>query len=597
MDILNIFEHSNARYLDAKQLAREFVWTQSFRKLLNESNHVILGSRGSGKTALVKMLSHECLSMCDSPEAKEIISKNSFIGTYIPLKVSWVKSISPIDDKEHTFFKWSLNLSSCARFVDTMRSCVISNLSNDIEILRAEKAISEQVSKFWFSKTVNTFNDISKELEDIEYYKNIVVNKKKLGLELSNEDISIGLNFNSELFAPLKKAISILKQLLNIPEEAVWCVCIDEAEFLSKEHQEVLNTHMRSFNELVFKITTLPYSHYSIDTTVGTQLNIGHDFHYLYVDRLGFLDGANRSSKANQDVFDDFAEKLFAQRIKGTLLDNNRITLKSLLGCSTFLEKPTKIYAEDEFESKLEEHFNKSINDRAKRLKVDSPQSFQDSIVRKYSGMIMLKESFKEFKGNAAPSIYSGKTLIVRCSDANPRRLLKMFNHLLSSKLQSGKTFDMIPYSEQGNKMKEFSYQELNNVNHEVEGKNVFDLIVRIGQFFKKSLHSENYNGTYYHSIKNIDVQHFKLIKKAVDLGIIYPNFSSVDDSNKMPSRAGSFSFAYCLSPYFYLMPRKGGQANFSSIVKGVRVNNSTFIDESQFEMFIDRSHEGELNE
>jgi hypothetical protein len=242
-------------------------------------------------------------------------------------------------------------------------------------------------------------------------------------------------------------------------------------------------------------------------------------------------------------------------------------------------------------------HFNKSINDRAKRLKVDSPQSFQDSIVRKYSGMIMLKESFKEFKGNAAPSIYSGKTLIVRCSDANPRRLLKMFNHLLSSKLQSGKTFDMIPYSEQGNKMKEFSYQELNNVNHEVEGKNVFDLIVRIGQFFKKSLHSENCNGIYYHSIKNIDFQHFKLIKKAVDLGIVYPNFSSVDDSNKMPSRTGSFSFAYCLSPYFYLMPRKGGQANFSSIMKGVKVSNSTFIDENQFEMFTDSSHEGELNE
>jgi hypothetical protein len=44
-------------------------------------------------------------------------------------------------------------------------------------------------------------------------------------------------------------------------------------------------------------------------------------------------------------------------------------------------------------------------------------------------------------------------------------------------------------------------------------------------------------------------------------------------------------------------MPRKGGQANFSSIMKGVKVSNSTFIDENQFEMFTDSSHEGELNE
>ncbi|ELV3466517.1 hypothetical protein SGI67_002375, partial [Enterobacter asburiae] len=116
----NIFEHSNARYFTSDQLAEEFVWTPAFESLISNKNHIILGSRGSGKTALIKMLSHECLTKLKDEKAREIIEQRSFIATYIPLKVEWVNSIGDIDDN-NLLFKWSLNLSSCARFLDTIR--------------------------------------------------------------------------------------------------------------------------------------------------------------------------------------------------------------------------------------------------------------------------------------------------------------------------------------------------------------------------------------------------------------------------------------------------------------------------------------------
>ncbi|WP_217450947.1 hypothetical protein, partial [Yersinia artesiana] len=144
----NIFEHSNARYFTSNQLAEEFVWTPAFESLISNKNHIILGSRGSGKTALIKMLSHECLTKLNDEKARKIIEQRSFIATYIPLKVEWVNSIGDIDDNNQ-LFKWSLNLSSCARFLDTIRSCLHSYIEDEIDRIIREKSICNKISELW----------------------------------------------------------------------------------------------------------------------------------------------------------------------------------------------------------------------------------------------------------------------------------------------------------------------------------------------------------------------------------------------------------------------------------------------------------------
>ncbi|WP_207189426.1 hypothetical protein, partial [Pectobacterium carotovorum] len=88
-------------------------------------------------------------------------------------------------------------------------------------------------------------------------------------------------------FKPFEFATRIVKKSLSIPSESKWIVCIDEAEFLTKSHHKTLNTFMRSANELVFKITTMPYRHHTLDTDVDANINIGHDLEYVYIDKLG----------------------------------------------------------------------------------------------------------------------------------------------------------------------------------------------------------------------------------------------------------------------------------------------------------------------
>ncbi|CAI1774804.1 TPA: hypothetical protein ACKQDQ_003782 [Serratia marcescens] len=566
----NIFEHSNARYFTSNQLAEEFVWTPAFESLISNKNHIILGSRGSGKTALIKMLSHECLTKLNDEKAKKIIDERSFIATYIPLKVEWVNSIGDIDDNNQ-LFKWSLNLSSCARFLDTIRSCLHSYIDDEIDRILKEKSICNKISELWLSRKLNTITDIYDELEITEYKKNIIFNKMKLGLKLSDDDLMVGLNFNTDLFKPLIMALSTVRKEIGFSNSSTFCVCIDEAEFLTKEHHRILNTHMRSYNEIVFKITTMPYRHYTLETETGTPLNMGHDFDYLNIDKQG-LHGSSKNNSNN--FFENFAEKLFRKRIKNSSIINKDITLEFLLGNSILVDSPKDALPDNELMEKVREYCDSSTIKRAERLLDQDYSLFESSVSRKLRGTLILKDSFQRYKGNASPSIFSGYSLIVRCSDGNPRRLLRLFNYLFSKNIESCTELQPLSDKEQGAKLKEFSYSELDGLNLEVDGKKAFDLFTTIGRFLKDKLHTDKINTDTYNSF-SFDVEDdkvWKYIETAVDLGLIYPDFRGLDNDNKMPNRKGRFSLAFCLSPHFYLMPRKG-----NSIKLSVILNNNSY--------------------
>lgn len=562
----NIFEHSNARYLSSDQLAHEFVWTPVFESLLTNKHHVILGSRGSGKTALVKMLSHECLAQLPHAKAREIIQSRSFIATYLPLKVEWVSSISDID-QDNSLFIWSINISSCARFIDTIKSCLSSYIDCPINRVISENNIAKKISDCWLNKKLDTLTQVSNELEEIEFKKNIVFNKIKLGVDISKEDNLIGFNFSSDLFKPIEIGVSILKSELNISDESTFCLCIDEAEFLNIEHHRILNTYMRSFSNLIFKLTTMPYRHYTLETLTSASLNIGHDFEYINIDKHGLYNGKG----ITKQYFEDFAENLFKKRLEVSGIKNINVSLRSLLGDSMLIDNPGEVFTDEMFLKALNEFCDEKTIFRALKLQNENLKKYNDEIGRKLKGTLLLKESYKNFKGNSSPKIYSGYSLIVRCSDGNPRRLLRLFNYLFSKYLgKDGEELVPISEKEQGDRIRIFSYTELENLNIEIKGKEAFELFSTIGLFLKEKLHDDKVSTDVFNSF-NYDVDDDSIwehIQKAVDLGLIYPEFKSSDQDNKMPNRKGTFGLALCLAPHFYLMPRKGKAVSLNKIIQ-----------------------------
>ena len=90
----NLFEVDNARNLSMQEQVETFIPTQSFWRLLSAKHHVLLGTRGHGKTALVKMLSHNHLALLaqsgNEPRVESAIRNQEFIGIYVPTRLEWV---------------------------------------------------------------------------------------------------------------------------------------------------------------------------------------------------------------------------------------------------------------------------------------------------------------------------------------------------------------------------------------------------------------------------------------------------------------------------------------------------------------------------
>ncbi|AYN28500.1 hypothetical protein D8682_16880 [Buttiauxella sp. 3AFRM03] len=584
-ELSSLFESSNARGLNSNQLANEFIWTESFESLFSSQNQVILGSRGSGKTALVKMLAHENLSKLASfyPKAKQHIESKDFIATYVPLKVEWVNSLNNYEEKKDEYFVWSLNLSLCAKLLDTIRSCIDVYIEDDIEQLIAERDISIEISQLWFSTDnlkLSNLTLIQNELEKIEFRKNLVFNKEAMGVELSEDEKRIGEAFHTTLFKPFEFVTRITKRILGLPRHNRWIVCIDEAEFLTKSHHQTLNTFMRSASDLVFKITTMPYRHHTLDTDVEANINVGHDLEYVYIDKLGT---AHFNQQNADKVIQEFAEKLFVNRLK--YHDIEIFSLEELVGKSILTQSTPDIAEMTYVIDLINRHCNDETINRANELYKIDVDKFDDSIIRKLRGLLLLREEYNNKSGNSSSTLYSGVAIISRCSDGNPRRLFRLFNHLLSNIKNQAKK---IPDSTQSERLKSYSYRELEVIKFEKDGLKSFNFINSIGNYFKdKGLVEKIGTDTPQSFVidDSITEGQWSCIKTAVDLGLLYPYVKKDRNAKSLfPSKEGRFVLANCLAPNFNLFPRIGRAVRLHSIFN----SSVPLTEEDQLELFND---------
>jgi energy-coupling factor transporter ATP-binding protein EcfA2 len=85
----NFYNTNNARYLEPNQVAKNFIYSHSFQKLLKNMNTIILGARGCGKTTLMKMLTLPALYEWSHSRSDEIRREIPFYAIYISTDIYW----------------------------------------------------------------------------------------------------------------------------------------------------------------------------------------------------------------------------------------------------------------------------------------------------------------------------------------------------------------------------------------------------------------------------------------------------------------------------------------------------------------------------
>jgi len=572
----NVFEVANARDMDSSELASEFIWTTTFDRLFSKRNHIILGARGSGKTALVKMLSFDALVHFDDPRARRIINNKSFIATYLPLKSEFTTKLKSIgnDVKKHDFFFiWSMNLASCSQFISTVKYCLEQYSNSPIEKVKAEAKLASALGHLWLDKEFSSLNELSLSLSNLEYEKNFTFNKVTFGFSLTADDLNIGKKFHSDLFSPFKMGIQILKSTLNIGSDTTWAICIDEAEILDENQWILINTQMRTYSDITFKITTMPYKHKTLKTHIVERLNPKHDFEYIYLDRLGTLD---KSQLEADQIIQKFAIKLFDKKIANSPLSNSGITLKLLLGKSDLTDNAAEVLPTAKLLTYIHKYCNNETIDRANTLYSRNPKGrFSDEIERKIRPLLILKDYIESTTGHAyaAPKIYSGYDIAIKCCDGNPRKLINLFNRLISAaQIDNRISFKPIDKSQQGRIIKSFSSSELDSIKAEENGYKASKLLTSIGNYFKNALHNEKIGAEINMSFR-FDIQDDEMwehIRISVDLGLLIPHLTLAGDNDSMPFKSGRFHIAGCLAPNFFLPPRRGRDLGLSTILKRI---------------------------
>lgn len=595
----NVFEVANARDMDSTELASEFIWTTTFDRLFSKRNHIILGARGSGKTALVKMLSFDALVHFDDPRARKIINNKSFIATYLPLKSEFTTKLKPIGDdtnKHDFFFIWSMNLASCSQFISTVRCCLDQYKHSLIEKIKAEAVLAEALGLLWLDEKFSTLHELSSSLSSLEYEKNFTFNKVTFGFDLTEDDLNIGRKFHSDLFSPFKMGIEILKKTLNIGSHTTWAICIDEAEILDENQWILLNTQMRTYSDITFKITTMPYKHKTLKTHIVERLNPKHDFEYIFLDRLGTLD---KSQIEADKIIQKFAINLFDKKIANSTLSKSGITLKLLLGKSDLTDNAAEVIPTEKILTYINQYCNIETINRSQTLYDRNPKGkFSDEIERKIRPLLILKDYIESTTGHAyaAPKIYSGYDIAIKCCDGNPRKLINLFNRLIAAaQINDRIGFKPLDKSQQGRIIKSFSGSELDSIKAEENGYEASKLLTSIGNYFKNALHNEKIGAEINMSFRfDInDDEMWEHIRIAVDLGLLIPHLTLAGDNDSMPFKSGRFHLAGCLAPNFYLPPRRGRDLGLSTILKRISVISMRPLDlnlEEQLGLFDEKS-------
>lgn len=576
----NLFEVNNARTQSIDEVVNTFVPLDSFWRLVNGKNHVVLGSRGSGKTALLRMLAHDHLSKFPNRAAQEIIASRSFIGTFVPMRADWIGTLKnkPWHSKESNedSFRWRLNLSCCAAFLDTAESC-INSYAGKSERAFIERDVVRLLAKSWLpgvGRQANNILELRAVLEDVEWNRQVMSLPSLSDASSSGGQESV---FDLELFSPIRRGIQILKRVMKFQDDTVWALALDELEFLEPHHHQLINTYLRAKSDLAFKLSTMPYFHHTLTTRTSQSIVAGNDFDYVYLDN----DPAIR--RTDRSTWVEWAETVLSRRI--AFVERERtpnFSLRKLLGEQSPLvdEKPSSWDQGSTMMALLKKYANPQTISRAARL---SPDRFKDEISRKMHAMLLLRDQGHKQKGHSIHDLYSGPKLFALCSDANPRQLIRLFNELTLTRVAAAELNirTTVRASNQSKCAISFSGDALRNAaTEEGVGGELHVFIQRLMEHFRSRFYDRQITSDYYYAIRlpvDVSDEHWRLVRYAVGLGLMFPkvNFSQPD---QLPGRSdnGEYNMAYRLAPKFGLLPRKGRAISLSAALQTAPQYSST---------------------
>ena len=481
----NPFLDINGRDFSDEAIQEEFCPTTQFWSLFNNQHEILIGTRGSGKTFLLKMMRRSMLLKIDDPHSKEIISKKKYIGFYIALQMERMANIENIErsiEDKISLFRFIFN--SClaiAIISEAKKYCKELEETNKQQAIIANSDLADRLYKTWFNVDIN--NEII-DLDDLS----ILVNKVYYNFNFKKDRIeSISGLFTRDLCAPLISAATILEKFWDAIEPT-WILAIDEAEFVNEHYQRILNSFMRSNSmHIILKIATLPYYWTTLETLdKNIEISNGNDFNYQILDM-----------DSDKDDFKNLTNKLCANRLKRIVLsDKMTLCVESLEAFLGTIGKDNRVnYFKNEMGVTSDLDIQKGIikslsNDRKNGSATKGDLS--QTIYKKYAPIYYVREVYKkkkEKKGQYIPQWFAGSEVVRKVSQGNPRMFINLMSQLFSNAI-SRRKFGL---KEQHMVITNYAHNVCEATKAiEKDGETIYNNLCKIAKILQTKTHGDN---------------------------------------------------------------------------------------------------------
>ncbi|MGN1137134.1 MAG: hypothetical protein ACI4SF_13060 [Oscillospiraceae bacterium] len=561
----NPFGDYQARNFSDDKICSEFCPTSTFWSLFNAQHEILLGTRGSGKTFLLKMMRYSMLKNVDDEKAKKIISERRFFSLYVPMHLEFIASYVTTnlsDEQQIELFIIAFNCLLSQSLLYEMQEIIDCEYDDD-QKYTINIELSNKINEMWFNDNQlqsHSLSELSRKVNKVFYTLD--------NTSVINDNIPIV--FKNHICSPLLIVKDIIESVLGFTKP-LWIICIDEAEFLNKTLLKCINSFFRSdTNGIAFKVATLPFYHNTLETLrEGIFVSEGNDFNYRVIDM-------DYSSDDFERVTDRICYNRLHTEIKEMPLDGALESFLGKVGDDDYIDYYRLQNGKDE--STYESIESKIISSFSDKKKSGSQRyvNKRKTIYDKYAPIFFIREMYKiSQKGNSTPAWFCGVKTVRKVSQGNPR----LFVHLMNDLFEKAKKNSLTPKA-QHKVLCEFSNNICNStLALESQGPIIYNSLCSIAEL----LHNKAHNGSLVTVSSSFILKYssddtFENNKKWIELAIAHSRII-VDENVKKGNLSAETKL--CLAQVFsvkYWLPFRQDTPTPISISK-VRKTNTYKVD------------------
>ncbi|MBP1631347.1 MAG: hypothetical protein H6Q15_2240 [Bacteroidetes bacterium] len=592
-------ESFNARYMTFDEVANTFIKTADFERVIENCHTILMGSRGCGKTTLLKMLHPKALYHWDSKDAIAIKNRIPFYGIYIPSDRQWSRQLENFEKRFDHHIDFVKNVSRGLVNLNILIA-LCSTFNSLLELINKENSEEEIMLCKYLIQCWELERPITPTLyaitQKLNFYVrdiNVAVNKGDTGINLPKcfmydfyDIVGLGINAFEEVF----KYESFFQS-----REFRWALCFDELEVAPKWlFDDLVQKCLRSRNQkILLKMTSTPDS--DIDyNPIGKKTPSKKDDYEI----IKMWVYNSRSQTEWRDFCDRYTLNLLYKRFQKKL-DPSKIfgdyniddAMTGSLNINSYERDTNQFYpggiAYEVFRnlSVIDKSFYRFLLKKGVDPLNPSPieKSQESPVHRKIKPLVYYRYYFRKEGSKRSRKIVlfnHGKKHIYDLSDGNLRAFVNLMNELLKNvKLDSEGNPQKIKLNTQARVIEQFSKEYFyprivfypdSNIQYYNKIISLQKIIDLIGNFFFEKIVTDNFSADPYSFFRfddNCPKEFHRFLEIALESGGI---LMTEEEANVKGVRKGSkvYRLAYSLYPFYNLPQRDYNVIDLSRILE-----------------------------